>query len=137
MAKIINGIAIGRPKRTPEQVEADFLSRFEKRPSGCWEWTGTIEKRGYGVLTIDDRQWRAHRYSYVRVNGPVADTLLICHKCNNKLCVNPDHLYAGSERDNGRDRADAGSSKGIRNGRAHLTEVDVREIRRLHDVEER
>ncbi len=132
MAKIINGIAIGRPARSPEQIEEDFLSRIEKMPSGCHEWRGTIEKRGYGVLTIEDRQWRAHRYAYVRANGPVSDTLLICHRCNNKLCVNPEHLYAGDDRANGRDKAAAGTSKGERNPGVKLKEADVIQIRELY-----
>jgi hypothetical protein len=132
MAKLIDGVMKGRPARTPEQVETDFLSRFVKRPSGCWEWTGTIEKRGYGVLQIEKKQWRAHRYSYIRTYGHVPDDVLICHKCNNKLCVNPEHLYKGTHRDNMDDVITAGVQKGVNNGRARLTEADVLEIRRLY-----
>ena len=80
-------------------------AKSKKMPSGCWEYRGTIEKRGYGVLEVDRRQWRAHRYMYVQTHGPVSDDLYICHKCDNRLCVNPDHLWLGSLRDNAIDMA--------------------------------
>lgn len=136
MAKMINGVMLGRPKRTAEQVEADFLSRFTKT-EGCWIWHGTIEKQGYGVLQIEKKQWRAHRYAYVRAYGPIADDVLVCHKCNTKLCVNPEHLYAGTHKENMRDTVIAETQAGQHNGRAKLTEADVIEIRRLYAEDDR
>lgn len=138
MAKLINGIMIGRPARTPEQVEADFEARYVKRgPNDCWEWIGTIEKGGYGVLQIEKKQWRAHRYAYVRLHGAIPDNLLVCHRCNNPLCVNPAHLYVGTSQDNSNDTAAAGSLKGTRNGRAKITAEDVVKIRELYAYEDR
>ena len=101
-------------------------------PSGCWEWQGTIEKGGYGVLQIEKKQWRAHRYAYVRRYGAVPDDMLICHSCNNKLCVNTEHLYVGTHSDNMSDVIRHGNVKGVGNGRAKLTDADVQEIRRQY-----
>lgn len=125
-----------RVARSPEQIYADFLAKIEKLPSGCWEYRGTIEKCGYGVLQIGKKQWRAHRYMYVQVHGPVTDDVCILHKCDNRPCVNPDHLYAGSHCDNMRDKGQRGGSDGMRNGRAKITDDQVREIRRLYDAKE-
>lgn len=104
-------------------------AKSKKMPSGCWEYRGTIEKRGYGVLEVDRRQWRAHRYMYVQTHGPVSDDLYICHKCDNRLCVNPDHLYAGTVRNNADDAIARDRIKGEFNGRAKLTNEQVVEIR--------
>lgn len=61
-------------------------------PVGCWVWAGTKEKDGYGVVQVQGRQWRAHRFIYEALVGKVADGLQLDHLCRNRLCVNPAHL---------------------------------------------
>lgn len=85
-----------------------FMTRVAVRDTGCWEWTGTINDNGYGVLKIDGRQWRAHRASYAIHNGEVPDDLFICHHCDNRKCVRPDHLYAGTPLQNMQDKVSRG-----------------------------
>ena len=70
---------------------------------GCWIWLGSCDERGYGYLRFNGRNQRAHRASYETVNGPIPSGLSICHKCDTPSCVNPDHLFAGTQRDNLRD----------------------------------
>lgn len=72
----------------------------------------------------------------VVIQGIDNHTDMVLHKCHNRCCVNPDHLYFGDHEDNMRDRAASGNSKGIRNGRSKLSDVDVREIRRIYAVGE-
>lgn len=70
------------------------------RTYGCWNWTGATQ-RGYGVVRIDKAYLRAHRVAWEWANGvPVPDGLYILHDCDNRLCVRPDHLRAGTASDN-------------------------------------
>lgn len=71
--------------------------------TGCIEWTGAVDGCGYGHLRVDGRSYRAHRLAYEIQHGPIPAGALICHKCDNPPCVNPDHLFAGSQLDNMRD----------------------------------
>lgn len=88
-------------KLLPEDV---FDSRYERKPSGCWEWTGTRNTAGYGIFLLPgERAVRAHRYSYERVNGPIPEGMVLMHACDNPPCVNPAHLFPGSRGDNVRD----------------------------------
>lgn len=97
-----------------------FWSRVDKDAKGeCWYWTGAKTGRGYGSYRREGFRV-AHRFSYTLHNGEIADGLCICHTCDQRACVNPAHLYAGTHRQNMRDM-----SKRNRHGHARLTDGDV------------
>lgn len=73
-------------------------------PKDCWLWTAPLDKDGYGAMQVCYKRLRAHRISYVLHNGPINTSDLVLHKCDNPRCVNPKHLFKGSQADNVRDR---------------------------------
>lgn len=72
------------------------------RADGCWNWSGT--KQRYGRMKIGNRMQLAHRVSWEIHRGQVPDGLCVLHRCDNGICVNPDHLFLGTHTDNMRDR---------------------------------
>lgn len=75
---------------------------------GCWLWPGAVFTNGYGHIRWRGRSVKAHRLAFIAVHGPVPEGLGVLHKCNNKLCYNPEHLYAGTPQDNADDAVAAG-----------------------------
>lgn len=73
---------------------------FPVPESGCWLWDSTVSQYGYGTLKFEGRKQLAHRLSYIHFKGQIQDGMMVCHKCDTPLCVNPDHLFLGVALDN-------------------------------------
>lgn len=121
---------------------------YEKVDQGntdeCWEWQATRTEVGYGRISVDGRLEVAHRVSWYLhegewPDGEFPDGERVLHTCDNRACVNPNHLYLGDQSDNVQDSYDRGQKEpmqGEQNPKSKLTVEDVREIRsRLSDGE--
>lgn len=98
---------------------------------GCWEWIGSLSESGYGTtFSFGNGKDRPHRISYRMIHGPIPDGMCVCHKCDNRKCCKPDHLFLGSIRDNNEDMKNKNRhAYGENNGCAKLTKYDVVAIR--------
>ncbi len=120
-----------------------FWDKVNKTDS-CWLWTRCVNESGYGVFCNSGKTILAHRYSYQICKGDIPEGLLICHTCDVRECVNPQHLYAGTHIQNMKDMVDRGrqggnkkgnkgQNKGEKCGAAKLKDSDIQNIRDLYN----
>lgn len=112
-----------------------FWNKVDKTtsPDGCWEWTGSALKKGYGQFALKGKMWTTHRLSYTITNGNIPDGLYVCHSCDNPKCCRPEHLFLGTHLDNMKDRdVKQRTLRGEQNGFSKLTVQQVLEIRDLY-----
>ena len=128
----------GKSKRGP--VEDRFWKNVDRKEyDECWNWLGHFKTGGYGSICDDrargNKTIRAHRLSYRIHFGEIPDGLWVLHKCDNKKCVNPHHLFVGTRQDNVDDMCAKGRNyrvSGEDSACAKLTRESVREIRKLY-----
>lgn len=118
-----------------------FVTRFNEKylkdkVSGCWNWTASLAGKGYGQVKLPGqrKQIYAHRAAYIIHRGEIPDGKNVLHKCDNPKCVNPDHLWIGTSKENSQDmKSKDRHMRGERNNQSILTEKDVRAIKMLLD----
>lgn len=117
-------------------MKQKFVDKFNSgylvdSSTDCWIWQKGKTSSGYGVIYIDKSQFTVHRFSYLIHKGKISEGNVIRHKCDNKLCCNPEHLLSGTQLDNIRDMWDRdrqNRSHGDDNSISKLTSKQVQEI---------
>lgn len=118
-------------KKTAEEV---FRLQYSEVNSGCYEWIGKLFPNGYGCFYYKGQYLLAHRVSVEWACDRAIGEVIICHSCDNRKCVNPNHLILADQKFNINDMISKGRGnwlKGSENGKAKLSEQDVTEIKRL------
>lgn len=120
----------GKGRFVEENALHRLLAGIERDSAGCWLWTGSIVRTGYGQMWFNGGPMHTHRASWTIHNGAIPDGLFVLHKCDVRRCVNPAHLFLGTAADNMQDaRAKGRNIYGERHPFAKVTEDQVRAIR--------
>lgn len=124
-----------RPKASIETLKLRLLEKSIPEPNtGCWLWTASHKSNGYGYMWGGSKKEHSHRLSYSLFKGAIPSVMFVLHRCDQPACINPDHLFVGTQSDNLNDCVKKGrhrpaSLKGEVNHKSKLTDLDVEAIR--------
>lgn len=109
-----------------------FWNKCIKQENGCWEWTGCCTIMGYGKVNFTHqgvkKKWYVHRLSYYLTHGEIPPKALILHSCDNRRCINPEHLHLGTPQENSNEMV----LRGRHNGSKPSTQAQLRRLRDLN-----
>jgi hypothetical protein len=115
-------------EKLPEAIERVVGRSIPEPNSGCWIWLGSTDVSGYGRIYFEGKNWRASRLTAYAKFGDIGE-LHALHRCDNRLCVNPDHIFTGTNLDNMMDKLRKGRTLISRPPNAALSDDDVQHIR--------
>ena len=117
-----------------------FWDKVDRPEEGCWPWVASTDEKGYGFIKRGgygrkgSSNIRAHRVSWMLFNGPIPEGMCICHKCDNPNCVNPEHLFLGTMKDNCHDRDRKGRQRSRKGEEHNLAKLNWRQVEELRDL---
>lgn len=108
-------------KKAQAMTDAQYFERYKARTvvdakTGCWLWQGFIHAMGYGDACYRGKNHRVHRAMWIVTRGAIPSGMHVCHTCDVRHCINPDHLWLGTNRENIRDAAAKGRIRNRNNG---------------------
>jgi len=114
----------------------DFWKKVNiKSIDECWEWVGSCDTGGYGQFGMNFKRYGCHRLSWTLTHGQIPEYLCVLHRCDNKLCCNPNHLWLGTYSENNKDRHNKKrDAVGKFHGRHKLTNEQIIKIRELYST---
>lgn len=118
-------------------LEEKIARKIDFDENGCWNWTGKLKKDGYATIYFKDRYMPVHRASLILFSELDPFDKIVCHLCDNRKCVNPDHLYFGTHRDNMLDRGKRNRKSfqvGSEHGNSIFIDKDIFEIRKMYEL---
>ncbi len=118
-----------------------LINRFNKKiivsDSGCWDWIGAVDAKGYGRFFLGGETKRAHRASYIMHRGIIPDGQIVMHRCDNPGCVNPEHLFVGTYSDNANDMHSKGRGNNPRGERHFNSRLKCSQIPTIRTMSSR
>src|ERR1700753_2039822 len=113
-------------------TKEEFFSNVKINKNSCWEWQRYLNKYGYGYISTEGKSWSIHRYAYYVTHGSIPSKKWVLHKCDNRKCINPDHLYLGDNAQNVKDRVQRNRGAiAERNASSKLTTKEVTKIKKM------
>lgn len=133
------GTACATEARHIRAMNADIEEHLDKRievdeKTGCWNWIRGKNTLGYGITKVRGQRYLAHRLAYISSFGPIPEGMLVCHKCDNPSCCNPEHLFLGNNAANMADMKKKGRGRSVKGEDNHRAKMTVEGVERIFEL---